>query len=30
MKFEFEPNITKEYLLQKASQETYLEYYLGI
>lgn len=30
MKFEFEPNITKEYLLSKANQETYLEYYLGI
>ena len=30
MKFEFEPNITKEYLLSKARQETYLEYYLGI
>lgn len=30
MRFEFEPNITKEYLLEKATQETYLEYYLGI
>lgn len=30
MKFEFEPNITKDYLLERASQETYLEYYLGI
>ena len=30
MKFEIEPNITKKYLLQRASQETYLEYYLGI
>lgn len=30
MKFEFKPDITKEFLLDKASQETYLEYYLGI
>lgn len=30
MRFEFEPNITKSYLLERASQETYLEYYLGI
>lgn len=30
MKFEFEPNITKEYLLSRATQETYLEYYLSI
>lgn len=30
MKFEFEPNITKEYLLERNTQETYLEYYLGI
>lgn len=30
MKFEFESDITKSYLLDRASQETYLEYYLGI
>ncbi len=30
MKLEFEPTITKQYLLDRASQETYLEYYLGI
>lgn len=30
MKFELEPTITKQYLLDKASQETYLEYYLGV
>ena len=30
MKIEFEPTITKQYLLDRASQETYLEYYLGI
>lgn len=30
MKFEIEPNITKNYLLERTSQETYLEYYLGI
>ena len=30
MKFEFEPTITKSYLLERATQETYLEYYLGI
>lgn len=30
MKCEFEPTITKQFLLDKASQETYLEYYLGI
>lgn len=30
MKFEFEPTITKAYLLERATQETYLEYYLGI
>lgn len=30
MKFEFKPDINKEYLLDRASQETYLEYYLGI
>ena len=30
MKFEFEPTITKNYLLERATQETYLEYYLGI
>lgn len=30
MKFEFEPNITKDYLLSRANQETYLEYYLNI
>ena len=30
MKFEIEPTITKQYLLDRASQETYLEYYLDI
>lgn len=30
MKFESEPTITKKYLLERNSQETYLEYYLGI
>lgn len=30
MKLEFKPLITKQYLLDRASQETYLEYYLGI
>lgn len=30
MKCAFEPTITKQFLLDKASQETYLEYYLGI
>lgn len=30
MKFELEPNITKTYLLEQNSQETYLSYYLGI
>ena len=28
--FEFEPNITKEFLLQKNSAETYMEHYLGL
>lgn len=30
MKFEIEPTITKKYLLERQSQETYLEHYLGI
>ena len=30
MIIEYEPKITKDYLLERASQETYLEYYLGI
>lgn len=30
MKLEYEPVITKQYLLEKQSQETYMEYYLGI
>lgn len=30
MQFEIEPKITKQYLLERGSQETYLEYYLGI
>ena len=30
MKFEFKPDINKDYLLERSSQETYLEYYLGI
>lgn len=30
MEFEIEPTITKQFLLTKQSQETYLEYYLGI
>lgn len=30
MKLEFEPTITKQFLLDRNSQETYLEYYLGI
>jgi hypothetical protein len=30
MKFVIEPTITKEYLLEKNTQETYLSYYLGI
>ena len=30
MELKFEPKITKQFLLDKASQETYLEYYLGI
>ena len=30
MQFTIEPTITKDYLLSKYSQETYMEYYLGI
>lgn len=30
MVLEYEPKITKKYLLERQSQETYLEYYLGI
>lgn len=30
MDFSFEPQITKNYLLNKFSEETYMEYYLGI
>ena len=30
MNFTFEPKITKGYLLSKYSEETYMEYYLGI
>lgn len=30
MVLEYEPKITKAYLLERQSQETYLEYYLGI
>jgi len=30
MELNFGPTITKQYLLDRASQETYLEYYLGI
>ena len=28
--FTFEPKITKSYLLSQYSEETYMEYYLGI
>ena len=30
MVLEYEPKITKKYLLERQTQETYLEYYLGI
>ena len=30
MKLEYEPTITKKFLLEQQSQETYMEYYLGI
>lgn len=30
LRFDIEPEITKEYLLSKYSEETYMEYYLGI
>ena len=30
MKLKIEPKITKDYLLERNSQETYMEYYLGI
>ena len=30
LKFDFEPRITKEYLLSKHSEEVYMAYYLGI
>lgn len=30
MKLEYEPVITKKFLLERQSQETYMEYYLGI
>ena len=30
LNFEFERKITKEFLLEKYSEETYFEYYLGI
>ena len=30
LSFEIEPTINKQYLLSKYSEETYMEYYLGI
>lgn len=30
MEIQIEPTITKDYLLSKYPQETYMEYYLGI
>ena len=30
LNFDFEPKITKDYLLSKCSEETYMQFYLGI